>query len=96
MPPAHHSVPGAVLVGTTAVLLGTAVCLVLMVVTADGDSRGEKGENVCSDVLQSVAVLTQELQTAPCTLLSQGVLMVWGTLTTRIFQGPSPLWDSHG
>lgn len=96
VPPAHHSVPGAVLVGTTAVLLGTAVCLVLMVVTADGDSRGEKGENVCSDVLQSVAVLTQELQTAPCTLLSQGVLMVWGTLTTRIFQGPSPLWDSHG
>lgn len=57
VPPAHHSVPGAVLVGTTAVLLGTAVCLVLMVVTADGDSRGEKGENVCSDVLQSVAVL---------------------------------------
>lgn len=35
----------------------SAVCLVLVVVAADGDSRGEKGENVCSDVLQSVALL---------------------------------------
>lgn len=40
----------------------------------------------------------QEPQTASCTLLCQGVLMIWGALTTRILQGTSPLshlWDSH-
>lgn len=78
----------------------SAVCLVLVVVAADGDSRGEKGENVCSDVLQSVALLWYPAHSgASCSLLSQGVLMIWGALTTRILQGTSPLshlWDSRG
>ncbi|XP_039577871.1 uncharacterized protein LOC120508385 [Passer montanus] len=88
-----RAVPAAITVlGTAAVLLGAAACPVLAVVVADGDSRGEEGENVRSDVLQSrlccAAQHAQEPQTAPCTLLCQGVRVVWGTLTTRILQEP--------
>lgn len=102
VPPAHHSVPGPVFQGTTAVLLGTAVCLLLAVVVVDGDSRGEKGENVCSDVLWSVAGLWYPARSGASNSFLHaalsGVLMIWGALTTRILQGTSPLshlWDSH-
>lgn len=100
VPPAHHSVPGAVLVGTTAVLLGmlSALCSWWSQLMVTAEERREKmSALMCCRAWQCCGTQhTQELQTAPCTLLSQGVLMVWGTLTTRIFQGPSPLWDSHG
>lgn len=78
VPPAHHSMCVAVLVGTTAMLLGTAVCLVLAVVVADGDSRGEKGENVRCDVLRSVAVLWYPAHTGASNSL-------WHAALVRVF-----------
>lgn len=48
VPPAHHSVLGQRWWGQQPCCLPCA---------HGGDSRGEKGENVCSDVLQSVALL---------------------------------------
>lgn len=58
--------------------LGTAVCLVLAVVVADGDSRGEKGENVRCDVLRSVAVLWYPAHTGASNSL-------WYAALVRVF-----------
>lgn len=101
VPPAHPSVPGAVLLGTTAVLLLSALCSWWSQLMVTAEERREKmSALMCCRAWHCCGTQhTQEPQTASCSLLSQGVLMIWGALTTRILQGTSPLshlWDSRG
>lgn len=61
-----------------------AVCLVLTVVTAE-ERREKMSALMCCRAWPCCGTQhAQEPQKAPCMLLCQAVLMVWGTVTTRI------------
>lgn len=94
VPPAHHSVLGQCCWGQQPCCwaLLSALCSRWSWLMVTAEERREKmSALVCCRAWPCCGTQhTQESQTAPCTLLCQAVLMVWGTLITRILQGAPP------